>query len=107
MGNKIKVGNFLDVKKNKVSMPKVNGRVPEVGEKITMKEVRYFSRGNQTYTIEKGEHIVTGFTSCLVLCEKKTSSNTSYATSYLISDFKAGLIVYDVLTNENAEKKFG
>lgn len=106
MGNKIRVGNLLDVSKNKIAMPKSNGSVPKVGEKVLLKEVNYFSRGKEFYTVEIGECYITGVTACLVQCEKRTKSNRSHTTSYRVSDFKAGLIVYDTL-NDVAEQKLG
>lgn len=80
--------------------PKSDGRVPVIGEVIDLYETLFGWR-NARYYNKKGRYLVADITGHLVLCkipdDCENEAIRGKAESYRIADFKAGLLVYEIV----------
>lgn len=99
-----KIKKYQTIERDFIGMPKCDGRIPVVGAVIDLFETQFGYRGRKYYE-KKGRYLVSVITDCLVLCkvtDKEFIEENSYAgqkmESYRISDFKAGILVYNVVS---------
>lgn len=80
--------------------PKKDGAIPAIGTKVQLFEKRFMARKSSFVNI--GEYKIVNSTKFLVVCDKVSKNGTVYSTSFKISDFRSGLIIFsDVNTNTN------
>lgn len=96
----VKVKKYQTIERDFAGPPKSDGRVPVIGEVIDLYETLFGWR-NARYYNKKGRYLVTDITGYLVLCkipdDGEVNAVRGRVEGYRIADFKAGLLVYDVI----------
>lgn len=97
---KVDIRKILGFDKAPVPMPKSDGAVPEKGMYVKIREERRLVRSEKLFITELGEYKITAVTKCLVCCDVIKDSKIIYTDSFRIADFKAGLISYEEIKEE-------
>lgn len=92
---KIDIQKILGFDKKVEPNPKANGQLPGIGTVVKMYERKYLVRVKNPTDVELGEYRIKRITNCLVECEKLSKSRVTYSTSFKVSDFRAGLILFE------------
>ena len=96
----IDIRKILGLDKAPVPMPKADGVVPEKGMYVKLRKERRLARSEKLIVTDLGEYKITAVTRWLVCCDVIKDSKIIYTKSFRIADFKAGLISYEEIKEE-------
>lgn len=83
-------------------LPNNNHPIPAVGELIEIIGSRYLRRDKKSIKVPVGIYYVHSITNRLIVCTK-TIENSQIMESFLISDFKNGLNVFNIIALERED----
>jgi hypothetical protein len=94
--------NWLRIGKTKQN-PLLSYPVPSVGSCINIYENKYIPTFNKIVSKCLGIYHVTDYTNKLILCKKELGGGNLVNETFLISDFRSGVCLFNNISYENWE----